>query len=226
MIIRRLTRSLPLLAIFLAAPSLRAQTAATTPGPVWETITSESLTIALTLPAGTTYRFGDYTHNLWSQSVTVSSPTTISPVSMSGGDPFPFADPDVGTVKELDILETAAPQTISVINLAVSPATTVAQIVPPLVPPTTVPVLPGTTYTLTFSNFATSPTAGPNALMLALVNAPISNANQTWEGTQMNLTIDGVTLVCTYGQTYTNAIFSLTCTVPQPGSSTTTNSGS
>jgi hypothetical protein len=229
MIIRNSIRNFSLLAILLTAPALHAQTAtaATTPAPLWETITGESTTIAITLPAGTTYRFGDSTHNLWSESITVSAPTTISPVSMSNGNPFPFSDPDYGTVKELDVLETTGPQTISVTNLAVSPAATVAQIVPPLVPPTTVPVLPGTSYTLTFSNFATSTAAGQNSLMLALVNAPASDANQTWEGTQMNLTIDGVTLVCTYGQTYTNAIFSLTCTVPQPANSTTgTSSGS
>jgi len=217
-------RNCSLFALLLAAPLLHGQTATTT-GPVWVTITPESTTTSVTLPAGTTYRFGDYTNNQWSQSVTVSAPTTISPVSMASGDPFPFSDPDYGTAKELDVLETTASQSITVSNTGVAPATTVAQIVPPLVPPTTVPVTPGTSYTLTFSNFSISPTAGPNALMLALVNAPASNANQTWEGTQMNLTIDGVTLNCTYGQTYTNEVFSLTCTVPTPPASTTTTSG-
>jgi hypothetical protein len=207
-------RKYSLIALLFTAPLLHGQTAPATPGPVWATIASESTSISVTLPAGTTYRLGDYANNRWSDPVTVTAPTTISPMSMSGGDPFPFSDPDQGTVKELDVLETTAPQTIAVTNLATSPATTVSQIVPPTVPPTAVPVAPGTTYTLTFSNFATSPTAGQNALMLALVNAPSSLANQTWEGTQMNLTIDGVTMVCTYGQTYTNGVFSLTCTVP------------
>jgi hypothetical protein len=207
-------RKYSLIALLLATPLLHGQTAPATTGPAWATITSENPSVAVTLPAGTTYRFGDYTNNKWSESVTVNAPTTVSPVSMSGGNPFPFSDPDYGTVKELDVLETAAPQTVAVTNLAASPTATVSQIVPPLVPPTAVPVTPGTTYTLTFSNFATSPTAGQNALMLALINAPSSLANQTWEGTQMNLTIDGVTMVCTYGQTYTNGVFSLTCTVP------------
>jgi hypothetical protein len=222
-------RILSLLALLFTAPLLHAQTAAATvtPAPVWETITSENTAVSVTLPAGTTYRFGDYTHNLWSQTVTVTVPTTISPVSMSGGDPFPFSDPDFGTVKELDVLETTSPQTISLTNSSASPATTVAQIVPPLVPPTSVPVAPGTSYTLTFSNFVTSATAGQNALMLALVNSPSSNANATWEGTQMNLTIDGVTLVCTYGQTYTAGVFSLSCTVPaSSNTATATSSGS
>jgi hypothetical protein len=207
-------RKYSVIAVLLATPFLHGQAAPATSSPVWATITPENTSVSVTLPAGTTYRFGDYTNNKWSDPVTVTAATTISPVSMSGGNPFPFSDPDFGTVKELDVLETTAPQTVAVTNLAASPATTVSQVVPPLVPPTAVPVAPGTTYTLTFSNFATSPTAGQNALMLALVNAPSTLANQTWEGTQMNLTIDGVTLVCTYGQTYTNGVFSLTCTVP------------
>ena len=195
--------------LLLAVPALHAQTA---PAPVWVTITSESLTTNVVLPAGATYRFGDYVNNKWSAPITVYAPTTLSPVSMAGVNPFPFGDPDPGTVKELDVLETTAPQTVTVTNVATS--TTVAQVVPPLTPPTSVPVAPGTSYTLTFSNFAIAPGTPQNALMLALVNAPPSTGNQTWEGTQMNLTIDGVTLVCTYGQTYTNGVFSMTCTVP------------
>ena len=205
-------RKYSLIAVILAAPALHGQTAPA--APVWATVTSENASISVTLPAGTTYRLGDYTNNKWSDPITVSAPTTINPVSMGGPNPFPFSDPDPGVVKEFDVLETTVAQTITVTNLAVSPATTVSQIVPPLVPPAAVPVTPGTTYTITFSNFATSPTAGPNALMLALVNAPSTLANQAWQGTQMNLTIDGVTMVCTYGQTYTSGVFSLSCTVP------------
>jgi len=51
-------------------------------------------------------------------------------------------------------------------------------------------------------------------MCVALVNAPANNANRTWEGTQMNLTMGGVTMTCTYGQTYTDGIFTLSCTVP------------
>jgi hypothetical protein len=194
--------------LLLAAPALHGQTT-----PVWATISAESTTTSVTLPAGTTYRFGDYVNNRWSAPVTVYTATTINPISMGMSNTFPFGDPDPGTVKELDVLETAASQSISVTNLTTS--TTVSQIVPSLAaPPTSVPVTPGTQYTLTFSNFAIAPGTPQNALMLALVNSPPNTANQTWEGTQMNLTIDGVTLVCTYGQTYTNAVFSMTCTVP------------
>ena len=199
--------------LLLAVPAVHGQT---TPAPVWATVAAESTMTAVTLPAGTTYRFGDYVNNKWSAPVTVYVPTTISPVSMASGNPFPFSDPDPGTVKELDVLETTSPQTVAVLNLAATPATTVSQIIPSMAPPTSVPVTPGTSYTLTFSNFAIAPGTPQNAMMMALVNAPPDSANQTWEGTQMNLTIDGVTRVCTYGQTYTNAVFSMTCTVPTP----------
>ena len=197
--------------LLLAAPALQAQT---TPAPVWATVAAESTTTSVTLPAGTTYRFGDSVNNKWSQSVTVYAVTTLNPISMGVSNMFPFSDPDPGTVKELDVLETSASQTVQVTNLAVSPASMVSLVVPSPTPPPAVPVPPGTSYTLTFSNFAIAPGTPQNALMLALVNAPPSTGNQTWEGTQMNLTIDGVTLVCTYGQTYTNAVFSMTCTVP------------
>ena len=214
--------SCSLFALLLTAPLLHGQIAVTAPGATWSTVTSENTSISVTLPVGTTYRLGDYTHNLWSESVTVTAATTINPVSMASGDPFPFSDPDYGAVKELDVIQTTTSQTVAVTNTSVSPATTVALIVPPTVPPASVPVPPGASYTLTFSNFAISPAAGPNALMIALVNAPATNANQAWEGTQMNLTIDGVTLVCTYGQVYTDGVFTLSCTVPGSAAAATT----
>jgi hypothetical protein len=143
---------------------------------------------------------------------------------MGVANSFPFGDPDSGTVKELDVLETATPQTVTVVDSGATPTKTIAQVIPSLIPPAVVPVAPGTSYTLTFSNFSTPPAAGQNALMFAFVNAPSTMANRTWEGTQMNLTIDGVTLVCTYGQTYTDGVFSLSCTVPPAGSTTTAGS--
>lgn len=206
-------RKLSIVALLSAAP-LFAQTTSST----WFTVTQESLTTSVTLPAGATYRFG--TANCpaannaasWTQ-VTVTQATTISPVSMSGGDPFPFSDPCFGTVKELDVLETASTQTISVTNTAATPAT-VAMVVPSLTPTTVVNATPGSNHTLTFTNFSVAPGSSQNALMFAFVNQPANNANNIWEGTQMNLSIDGVNLTCTYGQTYTSGVFTLSCTVP------------
>ena len=206
-----LLRKLSLLSFLLATPLIYGQTA---PTQTWFTVTPENAAVSVTLPAGTTYRFGDYTNNKWSASITVNVATTISPVSMANGDPFPFSDPDYGTVKEFDILETPAAQTVTVTNS--SAATTVAQAVPPLVPPTTIPVPAGSAYTLTFSNFSTPVGSAQNALMLTLVNAPASGANRAWQGTQMNLTVDGVTFTCTYGQTYTDQVFTMNCAVPTP----------
>src|SRR5450631_4292097 len=110
--------------LLLATPALYAQT---TPAQVWNTIAAESATTSVTLPAGTTYRLGDYTNNKWSAPVTVQVDTTLNPISMGVANSFPFSDPDEGTVKELDILETVAPQTITVTDLSVAPATSVAQ---------------------------------------------------------------------------------------------------
>ena len=174
---KTLSYSLRLIApLLLAVPAVHGQTTPA-PTPVWATVSAESSTTSVTLPAGTTYRFGDYVNNKWSAPVTVYAATTISPISMAGVDPFPFSDPDVGTVKELDVLDTTASQSITVANSAAG--TTVSQIVPSLTPPAVVPVTPGTSYTLTFSNFAIAPGTPQNALMLALVNAPPNAANQT-----------------------------------------------
>jgi hypothetical protein len=210
-----LHKSLLLIAASCLLPTflLNAQTAVQSPAATWVMVAPESSTIAAVLPAGTTYRFGDTTNNKWSATITVTVATTFSPVSFTAGV-FPFSDPDTGFVKELDVLETSVPQAITLTNLAVSPTTSVSQMVPPLVAPAAVPVIPGEAYTLTFSNFSTAPTTLPNGQMLAFVNAPSSLAYRTWEGTQMNLTIDGVVLVCTYAQTYTDQVFTLACSVP------------
>ena len=40
----------------------------------------------------------------------------------------------------------------------------------------------------------------------------------------MNLSIDGANLVCTYGQTYTSGVFTLSCTVPTTTGTTQTAS--
>ena len=199
----------------LAIPSLPVPVT-TTPG--WYTIAQESQTTAVTIPAGSTYRLGDYTNNKWSSPVTVSQNTTFSPLYFPSGQ-FPFTDPDPGTAKELDIQQTTSTQTVSVTNLGTSPATIASLNVPALTPPGSIQTTPGTSYTITFSNFTIPQGTPQDALMLALVNQPGTGGGQTWEGTQMNLNIGGVTLVCTYGPTYTDGVFTMNCSVP---STTTT----
>ena len=210
-------RKLSLFAFLISAP-LFAQTTTT---PSWFTITQENVNVSVTLPAGTTYQMGNAASNCWAQ-VTVSAATTISPVSMSNqyAAQFPFADPCPGIVKELDVLETATAQTISVTNSTATPAT-VAMVVPSTTPATVVSATPGSSHTLTFTGFSVAAGSTQNALMFAFVNQPANDANRTWEGTQMNLSIDGVNLVCSYGQTYTDGVFTLSCTVPATAGAST-----
>jgi len=218
-------RKFSIFAVLSAAP-LFAQTAS----PTWFTVTQENSSVSVVLPAGTTYRFGTASCPVqngaasWTQ-ITLTAQTTLSPVSMAGGNSFPFSDPCNGTVKELDVLETSSAQTISVTNSAATPAT-VAMVVPSLTPATVVDATPGSNHTLTFTNFTVAPGSTQNALMFAFVNQPANNANNTWEGTQMNLSIDGVTLVCSYGQTYTSGVFTLSCTVPSSTSGSTVQTAS
>jgi hypothetical protein len=215
-------RKLSILAVLSATP-LFAQSTST---PTWYTVvpaSAQSPNISVTLPAGTTYRFGDTQNNIWGAPVTVTAQTTIS--DFDDGQSGRPADPDPGTQKELDILQTSGQQAVSVTNVTASPAT-IAVIVPSLVPPTVVDATPGSNHTLTFTNFTVAPGSTQNALMFAFVNQPANNANNTWEGTQMNLSIDGVTLVCTYGQTYTSGVFTLSCTVPSSTAGSTVQTAS
>jgi hypothetical protein len=183
---------------------------------VWVKITPESSTIAVTLPAGTTYRLGDYANSKWAQATT-QAVTTFNPVSMGGANTFPFSDPDQGTPKELDVLEVAATQTITVSDLTLTPLAPSSRIVPGLKPATTVATQPGSTHVVTFSNFSNTSVYPPSSqLMLSLTNAPANLAYRTWEGTNMEVDIDGVALSCTYGQTYTDSAYTLNCTVPPP----------
>jgi hypothetical protein len=217
-------RKFSLLALLLAAPLAYAQSTSTTATPVWSTVAGEDYYTSVTLPAGATYRLGDSTHNLWSAPITVTVATTFDHTNYPS-NVYPFADPDPGTGKELDVLEISSQQMVTLTNIGATPATTVQQIVPAIIPPVTIPVPVGTSHTLTFSNFTTPEAAGQNALMFAFVNAPSNLANRTWEGTQMSLNIDGVVMTCTYGQTYTDGVFTLSCSVPASTSTTTTPSG-
>jgi hypothetical protein len=214
------TRSLLILALILSLTVLlcgQATQPAPVPAPAWIMVTAESSAVAVVLPAGTTYRFGDTLNNRWSAPVTLTEATTFSPVFFPA-NVFPFSDPDVGVPKELDVLQTATPQTITVTDTSVSPATTVAQVVPGFAIPTSVPMTPGTAYTVTLSDFAIVPGVPATTPMVALVNMPPTLANQGWQGTHFSLTIDGVTLICTSGPGSGGQAVSLSCTVPAPPS--------
>ncbi len=110
-----------LLALLLAACTslAAAQTTQT-----WVKIADENTVGAVTLAAGTTYRFGAATGvtyagtdcskaNCWAVFSNLPSATTIKSVAWPSGG-YPFADPAPGVLKELDILQTTAVQTYSV----------------------------------------------------------------------------------------------------------------
>ena len=179
------------------------------PAPVWVTISPESATVSVTLPAGATYRFGDAVNNLWSAPITVQVATTFSPVFFPSGV-FPFSDPDPNTAKELDVLETADAQGVTITDLSTSPVAVTTQIVPAL-------AAPPPAHTVTFTNFQNT-AVGQTALLFAFANLPDQSGAgaSVWEGTQMDIAIDGVTWTCSYGQNYTDQVYTLNCNPPTP----------
>lgn len=204
-----------LLAAFciLGAAALHAQgtpAAAVAPvTPAWSFIASESATLSATLPAGATYRLGSAANNCWSPSVTVASATMLTPISMSGTSQFPFSDPCPGVVKEFDVQQAAAAQLVVLSDTTQTPATW-ATLVPPLGGP---PAMTAGNHAVVLTSFQNTATT-VNALMLALVNDPSGGGAQAWEGTQFQLSIDGAVMLCTYGQTYVDGVFTLSCVVP------------
>jgi hypothetical protein len=84
----------------------------------------QAQTLSVSVPAGTAYRFGDTKNNKWCTPVTVSTATTVS-----DWDAGP-EDCDPGTAKEMDILETSAPRTVTLIDSSVTRAILTPKTVP------------------------------------------------------------------------------------------------
>ena len=99
-----------------------------TPAPVWFKASVESSQVRLMLPQGTVFRFGDTANNKWSVPTIVNGTAITTTPGGSGNQtaqpyqliPYwsnmPFPDPDVGTLKELDILEQPWVQTINAVD--------------------------------------------------------------------------------------------------------------
>ena len=198
------------IALLLFVPMLHAQT--------WVTVAPESTTTSVALPAGATYRLGDTINNKWSASVTVAAATTISPTAYFDGQ-YKFQDPDPGTTKLLQVLEIATVQVVTSTNTSVTPALVTTINIPATGTVATgpsIPVPPGQVYIVTLSNISIvsgsvdamvfSPTSGMVPLA-QLVGTLLS-------GIQMNLTLDGVTMQCSFGQTFTSGTSSLIGAVP------------
>ena len=145
-------RKLSLIAFVFTAPLFAQSTPA---APTWFTITTENPAVSVTLPAGTTYRFGRRCKQPAGRKLPCTTRDYHLPMSMSGmeGIPFPFSDPDYGTVKEFDVLETSAAQTITVVNSAATPST-IAMVIPSLTPSSMWSARPlALNHTLTFTSF-------------------------------------------------------------------------
>ena len=127
----------------------------------WAPVAPESTSTTLTIPAGTTYQLGAAAcaatgSAAWSAPVTVTSATTFSPLSMSVSGVFPFNDPCAQTLKTLQVLETAAPQVLTLNGAAFQ--------VPALAPVLTLQNCPAPA---TFNANPTTPAAPPNCAPLA-----------------------------------------------------------
>jgi hypothetical protein len=201
------------IACFLVAPLLRAQ--------VWVTVASESPTLAVALPAGATYQLGNVADNKWSASITVSVATTINPTAFYDGQ-YSFPDPDPGVAKVLQVLEIATAQTVTLTDSSVTPAAVTTVTVPgtaPVAPPpsiASIPVPPGQVYIVSLSNISIVP-GSVDALVFNPTSGmvPLSQLIGTLlSGIQLSMTIDGITLNCSFGETFTSGASSLICVVP------------
>jgi hypothetical protein len=201
------------IACFLVAPLLRAQ--------VWVTVASESPTISVALPAGATYRLGNVNDGKWSASITISAATTINPTAFYDGQ-YSFPDPDPGVPKVLQVLEIATAQTVTLTDSSVTPAVVTTVTVPgtaPVAPPpsiASIPVPPGQVYIVSLSNISIVP-GSVDALVFNPTSGmvPLSQLIGTLlSGIQLSMTIDGITLNCSFGETFTSGASSLICVVP------------
>lgn len=203
-------RLIRFIALLLFVPMLHAQT--------WVTVAPESSTLSVALPAGATYRLGDTIDNKWSASVTVAAATTISQTAYFDGQ-YKFPDPDPEVAKLLQVLEIATAQVVTSTDTSVTPALVTTINIPAtgvVATGSSIPVPPGQVYIVTLSNISIvsgsvdalvfSPTSGMVPLA-QLVGTLLS-------GIQMSLTLDGVTLQCSFGQTFTSGTSSLICAVP------------
>lgn len=187
----------------------------------WTLVAPESSSTTLTIPAGTTYKFGiDDCPSAgdvpaFSMPITVAADTTFSPLNWPSGV-FPFVDPCDGSVKSLYVFDTALPQT-----LILNGAAFLVPALPPPPAPVSIATPPGQIYAVTLSPIQTPPSTNPP--WFGIVDLPASGANVTFESTQFTLTIGGVALTCTYASR-SGAIYTLNCVVP-PAQSTTPSMG-
>ncbi len=114
----------------------------------WFKVATEASGTTVALPAGTTWRFGlTPTTNCGWATTQVASAAIALPVYWPGGKMGITPDPCPGKWKELDVLETSATQSITVV-VAGKSSVVVVPALPVVTPP---PPPPPTTTTYTFS---------------------------------------------------------------------------
>lgn len=134
----------------------------------WFKVASEPDTV--TTAAGVSWRYGTATGTTsagvvcpcWSKTFT----TAIAAQSISdASNGFLLPDPAPGVAKELDILETAVPQTVTVNGAA--------KVVPALIPPTYPPIAftPNVAY-----SFTLSPMTGVVVIQIGSISVPLTCA--------------------------------------------------
>lgn len=143
---------------FLLFVSAHAQTQ------IWFTVAAaaqQATTLTISLPSGATYRIGDAQNNKWSDPLTTKATTSL--IDYADGVAGRPSDPDPGTPKEFDVLETALPQTVVLTDTSVQPSKMTVIPVPALpivsMPPppvTTAPTTPSVVavYTCTITAYS------------------------------------------------------------------------
>lgn len=176
----------------------RAQT------PAWLKVASEGTSAAtsltVSLPAGTTWRFGATVNGVaeYCDAQTFGLPNTFvvyySAIPTCTVLGVQTLDPAPGVVKELDVLQGLAPYTVTTSNPLTQPPITASLTIPGLLPATTLPTAPGMAFTLTVS-----------ALTPTQFNLSITNG-----------TTGSVPLLCLIGNIDPAAAIAFSCVVTGP----------
>lgn len=212
--------------LFALVHSAHAQTFTTVAGE-GDTVTNTSdsaITYRYGAPAGTTPALAGSMAcatdgGCWDPSGTLQPGRTIVVnTTTMGGDPI------YGTLKVLQIEQSATAQSVTVTPAAGGPSTTVpVPALPPPPPPTSIATPPGQNYAVTLSPIQTPAPVSPTQFGIA--ELPASGANVAYQSTQFNLTIGGVSLTCTYASR-SGAIYTLNCAVPPASSAPQNTAGS
>jgi hypothetical protein len=156
-------RIFALLVLALAVVSASAQS--------YTVVAPESQFLTLTLPAGAVWQIGNVADNKWSPEQTAETAISFTPfyaelmIQLHQTEIFP--DPDPSQPKVFRVRQTAAAQTVFVLDRSVTPATSTPVVVPALTatttppppPPAAAPFAIGTVYQFQISAVSNVPGA-------------------------------------------------------------------